>query len=458
MSAIVIDSKRLLRPVETMRILRGTVRGGPLDQIKIEVDAHCNWKTKRPPSNRQLGNVIFESPLGLASIQNAKFERPSPDGGAEGLSTGVTLFLDAKPNAQPQKYRCILSVKPDYWQRVQLPLLVEDRSSKRGGVGVALDIPDVDLKFYYFEVGPKTGSSAYTVIDANYKNESPDLDKIFNKQSTNIRFLISYLTGLGLDGNSTIVKMDRDGSPIVIEQCLGRRNLRNPYRPIPYSDMDMLACNLAAGHKVLPPLNGENLTRSLGKLLEEPNLITPLEYLRRFNEVPSEMRGALLSIALESATKHLEQRGLLTAKKPLSDEIWNPVRQALIKTIEQMASTGEWTKDQKNPILGRVNNLNNPTNADQLTKPFEILHLTLRDEEKAAIKHRNDFIHRGRLLKVEELERDPARWKAVWSAEMVLYTVVNKLLLRYLGYSGPLIDWGRKEFGSPEPAFEFLET
>lgn len=455
MSAIVIDSKRLLRPVKMMRNLRGTAEGGAFDQIKIEVNDNCNWKSKQPPnSNMPLGDIILGTEWGLASIHKAKVQRSTSDGGREGVAVGVTLFINGKQNCKAQAYRCIIDVNPDDWGKVLLSLPIVDLGKHREGAGITLSIEGAEVNLYYLETNPKYG---HVIIEARYAHPKADLKNLFEKQSSMLRFLFSYLTGFGLDGNNTVIALDREDAPIEIDQHLGRRNLRNPYRPIPCTGTDMLQCQIALAGEVAPDLSSEVLGKCLCRLLAEPNLITPLEYLRRFNEVPSEMRGALLSIALESATKHLEQRGLLKAKKPLKDEEWRTVRAALLVTIEDMATKGSWGKGTRNTFVQRVDNMNGPTNADQLTQPFDILNLTLRDDEIEAIKHRNNFIHRGRLLKVEEHEKDPSKWTMVWSAEMTLYTAINKLLLKYLGYSGPLIDWGRKSFGSPGLKFCILE-
>lgn len=451
--SIVIDSKQLLRPVEMMRNLRGTATGGLLDQIKVEVNEDCNWKSKRPPrDNSPLGDIILNTQWGLASIHKAKVQRRSPDGGSEGVAVGVTLFIEANKNAEAQVYRCIIGVATDDWAKVLLPLQIEDRSTKREGSGILLNIEDTELRLYFFGAGPRNG---YVVIEV--KSAQPELKTKFENQSKMIRYLISYLTGFGLDGNSTIVALDKEGSPIEIEQHLGRRIIRNPYRPIPISGVDILQCDLAADHEVIPPLSSEVLKKCLLRLLDEPNLITPLEYLRRFNEVPSEMRGVLLSVALESATSHFEQRGLLKSKKPLEDKVWQTLRATLLATIAEAAKREAWDKDTQNIFIQRISNMNGPTNADQLRQPFDVLKLTLREDEIAAIKHRNNFIHRGRLLKVEDHEKDPSKWTTVWGTEMILYTAINKLFLKYLGYSGPVIDWGRKTFGTPKIVFDFLK-
>jgi hypothetical protein len=186
-------------------------------------------------------------------------------------------------------------------------------------------------------------------------------------------------------------------------------------------------------------------------LLDQPGLVAPIEYLLRFGNAPVEMRGAFLSVALESLTDQLEKRGLLATVKPLDETTWKALRKELREVVAR--ANGCWTETQRSVVDSRIDNLNSPTNADKLTRPFTVLGVALADEEREAIIKRNKFLHEGRLLDPEIAAGDPAAWKTAYAVEMRIYTAVNKLLLTYLGFEGAAIDWGRTERETGRLAF-----
>ena len=57
------------------------------------------------------------------------------------------------------------------------------------------------------------------------------------------------------------------------------------------------------------------------------------------------------------------------------------------------------------------------------------------------------------ILDPDVVAGDGDAWRTAYAAEMRIYTAVNKLLLRYLGYTGPVVDWGENPLDSPEWTF-----
>ena len=145
------------------------------------------------------------------------------------------------------------------------------------------------------------------------------------------------------------------------------------------------------------------------------------------------------------------KRGLLEVAKPLDDTTWKELRQAMLAAVKSRSDG--WTDIQRKVIHDRVNNLNSPTNAEKLSKPFDVLKVPLRDQEMEAIILRHKFLHAGRILDPDVVAGDGDAWRTAYAAEMRIYTAVNKLLLRYLGYTGPVVDWGENPLDSPEWTF-----
>ena len=87
--------------------------------------------------------------------------------------------------------------------------------------------------------------------------------------------------------------------------------------------------------------------------------------------------------------------------------------------------------------------------------PFERYGVPLSEDERAAISSdRHDYVHRGGIL--ESVDRQTAEWHSAVRSQRLLYTAVNKLLLRRLGYSGPVNDWGATASDSLDPKFTLI--
>jgi hypothetical protein len=170
------------------------------------------------------------------------------------------------------------------------------------------------------------------------------------------------------------------------------------------------------------------------------------------------MRGVFLSVALESLTSHLVKVYGLKAEGPLCAASWKAFHEALQARFLETATQEEWTDAQKRIIGGRIDGLNQPTNADKLAVPFRRMEVPVTADEAESINDRNRLLHAGRLLDPDVLASDPNAWRKPYTTEMRIYTAVNKLLLAYLGYEGPLIDWGETPIGALHYKFVFLRT
>jgi hypothetical protein len=190
-------------------------------------------------------------------------------------------------------------------------------------------------------------------------------------------------------------------------------------------------------------------------VLDHHELITPLEYLLAFPDAPVEMRGALLSVALESLTDIMQDRKLLKSVKPLEDGVWKALREALFRVVDEQSSS--WSDSQKNIVRDRLQNLNGPTNKDKLTQPFTVLGVPLDPAEAEAIARRDKFLHEGRIIDPDVVRDDREAWRQAYLVEMRLFTAISKLLLKYVGYTGPIIDWGARGFDAERATYVMLK-
>ena len=97
-------------------------------------------------------------------------------------------------------------------------------------------------------------------------------------------------------------------------------------------------------------------------------------------------------------------------------------------------------------IKRRINEINRPiikehlTNNQKLTLPFEQVKVELSIDDIKAIEHRNDLLHGDILMTGKELksESDINNYMGYISGK--LFTLISALILKYVGYSGYIIN------------------
>jgi hypothetical protein len=203
---------------------------------------------------------------------------------------------------------------------------------------------------------------------------------------------------------------------------------------------------LPLGGKVLVP---SMMSACIQKLLDEPDLETPIAYIRLAVDAPVDVRGALLSVALEALTGHLKAKGLIAAyPSPLTEEPWIALEKDLRGVLDAHALTwDEKRRDDTKRVFSRaIDRFNQPTNRAKLTAPFTALGIEPSEAQAEAIDTRNRLLHSGRFMLAAKREETSEAWRAGYLMEMHLLTALNKLLLKYLGYRGPVYDWGEAGF------------
>jgi hypothetical protein len=190
--------------------------------------------------------------------------------------------------------------------------------------------------------------------------------------------------------------------------------------------------------------------------MQDRGLDAVFEYLSMFPEAPVEARGAILSIALESLSNHLMKVNAYKSEGTLGQASWPQLRRDLLELIRSRSVCEHWTAAQVNIMSSRIKNLNAASNFDKLTRFFRLLHVRLYAGERAAIEARNKLLHTGRLLDPQRVTSRASTWRVPYRLEMRLYTAVNKLLLAWLGYEGPAIDWGRSGIGTNQLKYVFV--
>lgn len=145
--------------------------------------------------------------------------------------------------------------------------------------------------------------------------------------------------------------------------------------------------------------------------------------------------GILYSVALESLSALVTDENKekifyikdKTKRKALQEKLKNTAQ----KFFEDERLELE-LKDS--PIEKRLNSINEPTNADKLIKPYELLNIPLFDDDKEIINHRNDFLH-GKPICNLTIDDDNG-FKKLWYIALRLNFLANAIALKYINHKG----------------------
>lgn len=143
---------------------------------------------------------------------------------------------------------------------------------------------------------------------------------------------------------------------------------------------------------------------------------------RNLNSV---QKGAIYSVAIETLTGEIYERNK-TDLKPIKDKtLAKDLRENLIGTLKT------FEKKIGAPVItmmtAKLENINQPTNREKLSMPFEYYGIKLSEEERDILEHRNKFLH-GKTPKTDKYELE--------EVVLQLHHLIGCLILKHVGYSG----------------------
>lgn len=167
------------------------------------------------------------------------------------------------------------------------------------------------------------------------------------------------------------------------------------------------------------------------KVLESNELLRCIELLITASGLKNPVQqGALYSVSLETITELIKDEHIAKLK-PIKDKNVNlEFKQQMLNTLDSF--NGRIDEQGMKILHSKIDNMNSPTNQDKLMKPFELMGITLSDEEKKVLNSRNDYLHGNDPNKIGDrvgLEINALN----------LHSLLGKLVLKYIGYSGYFI-------------------
>lgn len=222
----------------------------------------------------------------------------------------------------------------------------------------------------------------------------------------------------------------------------------NPYRFFPHTDIEfkMLGQEVIRDERIdelennLTPITKEMFSKLCEQIVSNIDFSNAIYLIleNNKNQLSLQGKGALFSVVLEMLSNMIcsqnEEKVFFIKEKNLRSSLLN----SLMSCGKDFFAANSIDGFTSSPIKKRIENINAPTNQDKLFSPFQILEITLSEREKEVIKHRNDFLHGNNF--VTSLENKNELHKLHYIVLELNY-LVSALILKYIGYSGRVLNW-----------------
>jgi len=349
---------------------------------------------------------------------------------------GNIFNLSTTTNAKSDNYhRLIIPVNSNCDLHNYIHTLGFNDESYYYAVG-KVDIKVSGISFFLYE--KKYNDKKYLIIDTRSKIKFDEFEEYYFSILLSLGFLSAKLY---LDNGYFISSNNKNFNKI--DDTTYQR-----FRDSIFSSFNPLQSRLILGlnKKGRPDIKelhlfDMNLFSNLCTKIKESKGFMSLIFLLLESNVSSlSIRPVGYSVVLEMLTNiiAMENKGLKPIiKKSTSKEFSKELFQVLDKYKDQILKEGK--PDSVTILQKKIGNINTPTNRDKLTKPFEIYGIDLLPDEEYAIDNRNNFLH-GNEIKFQDILNTKDYFKHIHCISLRLNFLVNRLILKYLGFEGEIIN------------------
>lgn len=193
-------------------------------------------------------------------------------------------------------------------------------------------------------------------------------------------------------------------------------------------------------YKKVPEFSQEIFSILCGSFFDKEAFSRGAIVLLQGNNLALEIKGSAYSVALESITNQLLKEKNISYPKPIEDVTKSESVVRKLKEVVDLefAGAAEPQNTIRRILNSRINNLNSPSNADKLSRPFSLFGYSLSEYEKKVLKGRDLYQHGKLPAKTME---DENAFKEVYFSCIVLHRLIVTLVLKSVGYSGFIINY-----------------
>lgn len=296
------------------------------------------------------------------------------------------------------------------------------------------------------DVGKKFELYVFQYNDANFLAlECKDLLEItrFKKYAHSIMISLGFISGTFINSDRYIFYSDDQDFLKIrnIDFIFQSSSIKSQFPPIAkniygYKDFigdDQFKSLLEISRKEKFLMDSAEFSKLCNLSLRNTEVLGSIFMLLEANTCSLDAMGSILCVTLESLSNLITKENKDKILPIKNKDSWKKLKHHLCEQLNHDYLQGE---DGAYIIKRKIENLNSPTNADKLTKPFDLLDITLSKEDIAAIKNRNNFLH-GVFETIEELDiqNNPSLVKLIKLC-LRLNFLVSALLLRLCDFHG----------------------
>lgn len=157
------------------------------------------------------------------------------------------------------------------------------------------------------------------------------------------------------------------------------------------------------------------------------------------NTQPLELKAASYCVAFEAVCHTIKNHFGIDSPNVIDSTIFNnDVKPQFLELLDKLEKDAKIDAKQKDILSKKLNNWNQPTNADSLTAPFKKYGYTLSKDEFKCVDNRNKFLHGS--LPVNERNEDEA-FRELYHISMTIHKLIYILFFKMIGYEGYIINY-----------------
>ncbi len=287
----------------------------------------------------------------------------------------------------------------------------------------------------------------FLIIESNTKQTFEE----FSNKTFSIRVVLGYTTGL-FSGNRGYYfgYNDKEKKSFINFRFDKLRNetrgFLNPTNSNPYSwirNIDRDKAEKLYKSNSLKPISSITFSTLCNKAIEDDDFLSVLLLIIESNTASLIFKSGGYSIALESLADIIigDKKEKLS---PITSKSENKKFREDLMCVLNKYRENEHFQDFET-LEGRINQINQVTNRERLKMPFKILDIELLEEDIKVINSRNDFLH-GRVpnyRNIEGIRSIDSKDKDLYYASVRLYTLLNMLILKYVGYENYVLNFSK---------------
>jgi hypothetical protein len=352
----------------------------------------------------------------------------------DGFEAEVGVIKSKEFSEKKKQYqRLIIPVK----KKVSFFFIIEDRIFEtptlhsRGCVRA-------NFENYYFDIFPYSDKEKndFLIIDCPVKICHDE----FGDAAFACLVTLGYLTGKLTQNEGVYFSYSKKEmiTPIALKFSSFRPSISSIQHPV-YSNPYGFKVRGIKGdrlNKKMNPISEIEFSKLCQQVFNKTDLRAALLLLMEVLRESIFTMAAGMAVILETLTNLYSKENpdyFVYIKQPkVSKAILNELRLVVNNHKEQL---GELTEK----IIDGINRINQVPNAIKLIKPFELLGFELNETDKKVISRRNDLLH-GRLSLdyTDDIEKADSE---LYLIATKLYTLINVLILKQIGFSGYIINW-----------------